>query len=311
MPPQLPNLRNPGIKAPNVRQSAKSVVSHLGPPVTPQEAIQLGKERAHSALSRLKSGVGPQAQGFLETLVSGGEEGQELARQIAVRVQEEMDTRRRLCAPLSELLAPFRAPDTKVKFLRDVVVPARTRQATSQQTADRIDRFFPLIGGILRFAESRLGPLTFGIGLSAEGGAGFGLEASVGVAGLRHHCLCLFDTATTAIGTYAEAQGSVAIGVAEGVPEAGYLSGWEGLGRGQWPGGLGIDGSLSVAYGVAAEGTISLQPVKIQRPSFDRPYVVEYKCVGLGLSLGVGAPGGGVSLGLTRTRSVTLAGKAR
>jgi hypothetical protein len=272
--------------------------------------IQLGKERVQAALGKLRNGVGPQAQGFLETLMASGEEGQELAEQIAVRVQEEIDKRRRVCAPLSELLAPFRTPGMKTSFVRDVIMPAKMRKATSQETADGINRFFPLIGNVLQFAESRLGPLTFGIGISVEGGAGGGVEASVGVAGLRHHCFCLFDTATTAIGTYAEAQGSVAIGVSEGTPETGYLSGWEGLAQGQWPGGLAIDGSLSVSYGVAAEGTISLQPVKIQRPSWDRPYVVEYQCVGLGLSLGVGAPGGGVSMGLTRCRSMTLAGKA-
>lgn len=310
MPPELPKFGIPGIKTSNILHKARSAASQLAPPVSPQEAIQAGKERVQAALSKLRSGTGPQAQGFLETLMGGGEEGEELARQIAVRVQEEADKRKRLCAPLSELLAPFQTPHTKGQFARDVVMPARARRSNSQQISDGIDRFFPLIGGVLRFAESRLGPLTIGIGISAEAGAGAGAEASIGVAGLRHHCFCLFDTSTTAIGTYAELQGSVAIGVSQGTPEAGYMSGWEGLAQGQWPAGLAIDGSLSVAYGVAAEGTISLQPVKIQRPSLDRPYVVEYKCVGLGLSLGIAAPGGGVSLGLTRTRSMTVAGTA-
>lgn len=293
--PQRPNLAK-------VVQKVQSVAAHIKPPIPPLAAIQAGKERVQAALSKLRGGDplrgGPLVGEFLETLMAGGEEGQELARQIADRVREEFANRRRLCNPLSELLTPFRSSATRSTFRRDVMLPARNRQRSSQQTSDGIDKFFPVIGKVLQFAESRLGPLTIGIAFGVEGGAGLGFEAGIGIAGLRHHCLCTFDTATVAIGTYAEAQGSVQIGVSQGIPED------------FWSWGVAIDGSLSASYGVSAEGTISLIPVKIQRPSWDRPYIVEYECVGLGLSLGIGAPGGGVALGLTRTRSYTIPGRA-
>lgn len=310
MPSQLPKFTGPGAKAPLAVHNAKTIVSRLGPPPAPQQAIQQGRERVNTTLRMLRSGVGPQAQGFLEVLMAGGEEGQELTRQIAVRAQEEIARRKHLCTALSELLAPFQAPNAKMQFVREVIVPARTQRATSQETSNRIDKFFPLIGSVLQFAESRLGPLTIGFGFGVQGGVSVGLQGSIGVAGLRHHCFCMFDSSTRALGTFADMQGSLAIGVSEGTPEAGYLSGWEGLAQGQWPGGLTIDASLSASYNVSAEGTISLQPVKIHRPSWDQPYVVEFKCVGMGLSLGVGAPGGGVSLGLAKSRSRTLAGTA-
>lgn len=272
------------------------------PARSPAEVVRDGKERANAILGRIRN-VGrlpanPVALGFWEALAAGGEEGQELAAQIATRAKEELSRRRCLCGPLSELLTSMRSADSRARFRKDVLVPARTRSASSQDLSDAIDSCFPVAGKVLKFAEEKLGPLTIGIGIGVEGGAGLGFEAGFGIAGLRHHCVCVFDTATVALGTYAEAQGSFSIGVSQGIPEA------------YWSWGLAIDCSLSASYGVAAEATMSLVPVGIHRPSWDRPHIVDYQCVGLGLCLGVGAPGGGVALGITRTRSYTLPGKA-
>jgi hypothetical protein len=310
MPPQPPKFNGPGARVPLVLHKASTIASSFEPPATPQQVMQRGKDRVNTALSMLRTGVGSEAQGFLEVLMAGGEEGQELTRQIAARAQKEIAQRKHLCTAISELLAPFQAPNAKMQFVREVILHARTQRATSQETSNRIDKFFPLVGSVLQFAESRLGPLTVGFGFGVQGGVSVGLQGAIGVAGLRHHSFCLFDSSTRALGTFAEMQGSLVIGVSEGTPEAGYLSGWEGLAQGQWPGGLTIDASLSASYNFSAEGTISLQPVKIHRPSWNEPYVVEFKCVGMALSLGVGAPGGGVSLGLSKTSSRTLVGTA-
>lgn len=116
----------------------------------------------------------------------------------------------------------------------------------------------------------------------------------MGISGLRHHCACVFHTATIAVGTYAELAASFQISAAQGTPET-MTS-------------LAIDGSLSIAGGISVEGTFSFVPVSIRRPTLDRPHLVEYKCVGLGLSLGLATPGGGVALGVTATRSFVLPG---
>lgn len=298
---QLPRPPRP----PAFRPVVRPPIPQMKRPASLSGVVQAGKQRAQAALSKIQ-GAGPRPgrplfEEFLETLMAGGEEGEELAQQIVERAKEESNKRRHLCSSLSELLGPFRAPGARIQLVRDVLRPAQSRQLNSQQAWDRVGQFFPLVGDarrVLAFAESRLGPLTIGLGVGVEGGAGAGVEGGIGIAGLRHHCACIFRTATVAIGTYAELQASFQIGVSQGVPEAGRSVG------------LAIDASLSASYGLAAEITVSVVPVSIKRPSLDRPYLVEYKCVGMGLSLGAGAPGGGCALGLTGTQSFTLVGKA-
>lgn len=289
----------------NLVGKARSAASQIKPPASAAAALKEGRDRVQAALNKFR-GIGPHPSGplfqeFLGTLIEGGEEGEELARQIADRAREELDNRRHLLSPISDLLSPFQSPQARTSFRQDVLFAAKARQVSSQEVWERVDQFFPLLSGtlkVLRFAESHFGPLTIGLGIGVEGGAGVGAEAGLGIAGLRHHCACFFDTGTVAIGTYAEAQAAFQIGVSQGIPEE------------FWSWGLAIDASLSASYGIAAEATMSLVPVSIQRPSWDSPYLVEYKCVGMGMSIGLGAPGGGVALGVTRTRSLTLTGKA-
>jgi hypothetical protein len=322
---RLPN--RPAIPKLPVKPKALSKLGAGAPskPVIPGAPLQAAKERVQSILGKSRdrrTAANPLLQQYLETLASGSDEAERLIAELKARGEAELERRKQLVRPLTDMLKPLNTPQGRMRFQRDVLRPAQQRQLSSQDVWDQVDRFFDSesklgvrpVNRLIEEAEAKFGTLTFSLGVGVEGGAGAGVEGAVAIAGLRHHCVALVRSSTVAIGPYADLALCVQAAVAAGVPEDAV--------------GLTIDVSFSAAYGVAGEVTISLLP-KPHRPTLKpetgrdwdlkkvfggdvyRGIFVDYAFAGLGVSLGVGAPALGASCGITVAESWLLAGSAR
>jgi hypothetical protein len=287
--------------------------------------LQKVQQRAHSAWnSRKKSDLlarfplDHQFKSFLDALMGAGLDAEAHTEKIIARAQEELDKRRHMVSALSEVLEVFRAPDKRMRFHREVMMPARTRKGSGTDIWAAVDAIMaskatkgPLFS-LLRFAEEKLGPVTISLGPQGEVGAILGVEAACGVSGLRHHRVAYFESQSVGVGTYGNLTGSFAVGCALGKPNTGNS--------------VSIGAAISGAYGAAAEVSVSLKPVGIHAPKLPakKPGIsidpeqgssitfetelIDYEFDGLGVSFGVGTPEIGITTGVTFTRQLCLIG---
>ena len=311
--------------APKPAPLAKAAATAAAKPALPQAPLHAVKERVQAILgkSRDRHAAGnPLLQEYLETLASGSAEAERLIAELKAHGEQELKRRQQFIRPLLDFLRPLSGPQARLDFQRRILRPAQQRQLTSQAVWDQVDLLFAPdskaglrpVNRLIEKAEGHFGTLTFSLGVGVEGGAGAGVEGSVAIAGLRHHCVAFVKSSTVAVGPYADMSLCVQAAVAAGTPEAGV--------------GLTLDVSFSAAYGVAGEVTISLVPAP-HRPTIapkkgrdwdakkavggdvHRGIFADYKFAGLGVSLGVGAPGLGSSCGITVASSYLLGGTAR
>jgi hypothetical protein len=298
-----------------VVKKAQSLASQIKPPVPPAAAIQAAKQRAQDALSKFRGapalGTSPLFQEYIEALMSETAEGEALKEQLISRAREEFERRRGICQSLIQVLRPLQSLGTQMKFRQEVLRPASARNVTSKECVSRLGAFLnsPPRTPILDWLESLFGPMTFGIGGSAEGGAGAGVEGATGIAFRRIQPVAVTHALTLALGAYAEASASIYGSVAGGNPTSGDS--------------VTMDVSVSAASGVSGEIVVSLAPT-LHRPSLApekkdwdskkilggkvyQGLVVDYSFAGVAVSLGAGSGLGG-AIGFTGTSSIVLSG---
>jgi hypothetical protein len=300
-----------------IASKAKSLASQIKPPASPAAAIQAAKKRAQTALGRIRGGAAvrgnPLFQEYIESLMSETAEGAALKDQLVSRARQEFDRRRGQCQSLAQVLRPLQSLQTQMKFRQDVLRPARTRSVTSKECWSRVATFLQpsTRTPVLDWLESLLGPMTFGFGAGAEGGAGAGVEGAMGIAVRRVQPIAVTHALTVALGAYAEATASIYASVAGGNPASGDS--------------VTMDVSVSAASGVSGEIVVSLTPTlhrpkltpeekdwdtrKIFGGNVHQGLVVDYAFAGIAVSLGTGAGLGG-AIGFTGTSSILLSGPA-
>jgi hypothetical protein len=288
----------------------KPVGGLVPPPVA--AAAQAVKHRASSALDKLRGaravGTNPLFQEYLEALCDEGPTGDELRSQLIAHGREELNRRQALIQPVSEFLKPFWTPQARMKLAQDVLRPAQMRQRSSQEILDKLSNLFDQVttSQLMTWLESRLGPLTIGIGGGAEAGVGAGMEGGMGIAFRRHHGVAVTHSFSLALGAYAKAAASVQASVAPGNPQTGE--------------GVTVDVSFSYASGQSLEVVLALAPT-LHKPTgllrIDKGkdtlwhgILVDYSFAGLALSVGVGTGVSGAA-GVTHTTSFLLPGIVR
>jgi hypothetical protein len=321
------DLRRPGLPS-NLKKLKPPIPSPGKAPTAPAAALQAVKKRAEDLLGKVPgknpANNNPLLKQCLELLMSETAEGAALKRDLLSRAQAEFERRRKLAAPLCEILRPFQSPQAQKDFMRDVVLPAMKRQISSKVCMDRLNVLLKTKTPILDAVEYYFGPLTFTVGGGAEAGAGFGIEGAVGLAFHRRSAVGVNHAVTVAMGAYAETTACIQAAVAGGYPTAGES--------------VTMDVSVSAASGIAGEFLISLKPVlhaptllpeKKAKPGLKqaksvddvldattrRVYgatvysgiLVDYEYAGFSLSMGVGAGLGG-AIGFTGSSTFLLYG---
>lgn len=319
------DLRRPGLPG---ELQKKLKPPPIKAPATPALAVQAVKKRAEDLLGRVPgknpARSNPLLSQYLELLTSETDEGAALKRDLLSRAQAEFARQRKLAAPLCEILRPLQSPQAQKDFMRDVVLPAKNRQISSQVCMDRVNAVLKRKTLILDAIEYYFGPLTFTIGGGAEAGAGFGIEGAVGLAFHRRSAVGVNHAITLAMGAYAEATACIQAAVSGGYPTAGES--------------VTMDVSVSAASGIAGEFLISLKPVlhpptllpekktqpglknaktvddvldattrKVYGATVYSGIIVDYEYAGFSVSMGVGAGLGG-AIGLTGSSTFLLPG---
>ncbi len=314
--PQLP--KPPAFKG---EPKSKPVIKPVKLPAGVSPLLQATRERAQAVWTQRKtSGLLTQFQldqkfkEYLDSLMGVGPDAQAHAEKIIARAQEELEKRRHQVSALAEVLDVFRAPEPRMRFNREVMLPARSRRLSSLDVWGLVDDIMESkatkgpLWNLLRFTESKLGPVTIGLGPQAEVGAGLGFEAACGVSGLRHHRVAYFESQTIGVGTYSGATGSFGVGFSLGKPETGTS--------------VSVGAAISAAYGASMEVSVSFKPVGVHAPRKPEnrhlfktgeldTEVVEYEFDGLGVSFGVGTPEIGITTGVTFTKQDCLVGSAK
>jgi hypothetical protein len=268
----------------------------------PSTEVESARTQAQTILGKLGKHPltgNPLFQEYLESLCGGGPAAEKLMKELTERAHQETGRYEHCIGALSDALRPFQTMQARTRFRHEVVRPAQTRQLSSQGVWDAVDTFYADMNGpafrLLRWAESKFGPLTVCLGLGVEGGAGGGVQGGAGIAGLRYHCVAVTHSGTIAVGAYEDLDISFQIGISPGKPATGP--------------GISVDIAGSAAGGLSAEITVSLVP-SFHKPSLAEPFLVDYSFGGLSLSLGLGVPGGGASAGITGSEWKVLPGIA-
>jgi hypothetical protein len=273
----------PGTPISNLAHTVVSDVQQLKPTTLNAAALQAARLRAQASLARIKnsplgrSPILPCYEEYIQLQLSRGGDPDEWIKQLAARAKQEAAKRRHITSFLSNALKLFSGPDKQRCIRTDLLQPARTGRLTSQQASDLLDKIsgrdkdpYPF----LSWCERYLGPLTIGLAVNAEGGAGLGCEGAEGISGLRHHCLCHFRSLSAGVGAYAEADLSLQLSASQGLPMAGLT--------------FDVGLAFSAASGVSGEIAVSFKPTP-HRPTLRELWFINYSFDGLAVSIGTGA----------------------
>lgn len=287
----------PGPPRPDVPNRAKDALLQAKGKL-PSGALQAAKARGDAVLSKLQSSplsaqpVVQAIQEYIKELLARGQDPDELLKKLKDKAEQELASRQHVIRFLSDALNLVRAKDTQMKLLAQVLRPARTRQISSAEASARLTDVLMTPWPFLSWAEQRVGSLTIGVALQAEGGLAVGVGATEGLSGLRYSCLCHSIGGSVCTGAVAELDLGAQLSASLGPPEAGTDVSVE----------VTVGGGYNATVGVTAAFT----PIP-RTPTFQEPDPFTYEFKGLAVSLGVGT-GFDIGLAVGVTRSSFLLG---
>jgi hypothetical protein len=262
--------------------------------------IDAARSRARDALHktrRLPIAASPLAtafQQYLQDRLNAGEDVADFVQEVRQRAQEEIAKRQHIVSALGDAVELCRGNGRLLRLRSEVLQPVRARRIGGPQAWDKVTEIFATPYPFLSWMERRTGPITIGLALQIEGGAGAGGGMTAGISGLRHSGLCCyFQQYSACVGAVAEAEFALQLSVSMGRPASGISWGVE----------TGVGGGANATATVTASFTPSLH-----RPSVREPWICHYEFSGIAVSVG---GGGGLDIGvaLGATMSTILGGK--
>jgi len=277
-----------------VANKAKTAIQQR-PEIANPAIAEAARRRAQAALhkaQRLPLAASPVATAFhqyLQDRLSAGEDIADFVQEVRKRANEEIDKRRHIVSALGEAVELCRG-DGKLSRLRtEVVQPARARRITGPRAWDKITEIVGTPYPFLSLIERRTGPVTIGLALQIEGGAGAGGGMTSGVSGLRHCGLfCESQQYSACVGAVADAEIALQLSVSMGRPESGI----------SWSVETGVGGGANATMAVTASFTPSLH-----RPSLREPWICDYEFSGIAVSVG---GGGGLDIGVALGATISM-----
>ncbi len=288
--PQVPNL----IK--NAQQTFQQIKHGIPNPA----ASQASRQRAQTFLNNIKktpfssSPAGRAFERYIQRQLANGQGLDDFEDQLKARGKQELNRQRHRIAVLSQLIGVVRAGNSPMRLRKEVIEPAKKRQLNGKETWERVSSIVKVPGPFpfLTWVESKVGPMTVGIGMKIQAGLAVGGSWYDGVSGLRHCMACTSVQGSIGVGAIAGADMAIQISLAPGLP----TDGWSFTFEVDIGGGAGATGEVAISF------KPTIHDPDASSTDVDKGQLFDYAFDSVALSVG---GGGGLDLsiaaGLTNT----------
>jgi hypothetical protein len=273
--------------------------------------------RVLKALARLRdsplanSPLGSAVEAWLEQRLQDGDSLDDALASLRAEAAAKVARRANVLQALSAAAGLWRDPDKRRRLRIEVIQAAKTGRLGAAETWDRVTEIVDTSMPFLAWMERRIGaPMTVSLSNQVKAGFVAGVQYAEGISGIRHGVACFTRGVSVSLGVTDEASFGIQIGVALGLPAAGWSYAAEvGLGGGTG-GALGASAAFNTALIQPIErdeGQVARQVAQRVGRSLTAP-VIDYTFSGLSASVG---SGGGIDLGIAwgASHSRLLAGR--